>query len=191
MIVDNRCAITMAVRPANAVLSARCTATNREAISLRDRNVSYTERVLCAAVNEEAAAQIAELMSRTNRRIRRAAEKELEPIGVTPGQVRALRALAHGPLRVSALARRLDVVPRSATSVVDDLESEGMVIRTPDPDDRRAILVAVTDHGRRVLTELRARRRAGMAELLSDLSDDDQAELVRLLRLLAGRPTES
>lgn len=131
-------------------------------------------------------AHIAELMSRTNRRIRRAAEQELGSIGVTPSQLRALRAVAHGSMRISALARRLDVVPRSATSVVDDLEAAGLVTREPDPDDRRATLVAVTDAGRRVLAELRARRQAGMAELLSRLSDDEQAELVRLLSLLAG-----
>jgi DNA-binding MarR family transcriptional regulator len=140
-------------------------------------------------VEQEAAAQIAELMSRTNRRIRRAAGQELRPIGVTPSQLRALRTLSQGPMRVSALAQRLDIVPRSATSVVDGLEEAGLVAREPDPDDRRATLVVVTDAGRQVLAELRARRQAGMAELLSRLTPDEQAELVRLLTLLAG-PTE-
>jgi len=137
-------------------------------------------------VEQEAAAHIAELMSRTNRLIRRAAEQELAPLGVTPGQLRALRVLGQGPMRISALAKRLDVVPRSATAVADELEAAGLVRRPPDPSDRRATLVEMTDAGRQVLAELRARRHAGMAELLGRLSGGEQAELARLLGLLAA-----
>lgn len=122
---------------------------------------------------------------RTNRRLRRQAGHELASAGVTPSQFRALRVLAGGPLRISDLARRLDVVPRSATSVVDDLEAAGKVERHPDAADRRATLVAITDAGTDVLTAQRHRRRAGVAELLNRLSEADQAELIRLLTMLA------
>jgi len=137
-------------------------------------------------VEPDAAARIADLLTLTNRRLRRLAGQELGPSGVTPGQLRVLRVLsgAGEPLRVSELARRLDVVPRSATSVVDDLESAGLVGRRPDPDDRRATLVALTQRGDAALHEFRARRRAGLAELLDRLDPDEQRELVRLLTKL-------
>lgn len=134
------------------------------------------------------AAQTADLLARTNRRLRRQAEQRLGPLGVTPGQVRVLRALsrAEKPLRIGDLARRLDVVPRSATSVVDDLERLGHVRRERDPQDRRATLVVLTAGGTSVLDELRRRRRAGLAELLDRLTPAEQVELVRLLTRLAG-----
>ncbi|MGH9379480.1 MAG: MarR family winged helix-turn-helix transcriptional regulator [Thermoanaerobaculia bacterium] len=133
----------------------------------------------------DAAAQLADLLSRTNRRLRRHARRELGPLGVTPSQLRALRALLDGPLRVSDLARCLGVVPRSATSVVDGLEAGGFVERRPDPADRRATRVALTETGAGVLGRLRAGRRAGVAELLDRLSAAEQSELIRLLGRLS------
>jgi DNA-binding MarR family transcriptional regulator len=139
-------------------------------------------------VETESAARIADLLTRTNRRLRRASGPELEASGVTPSQLRVLRVLkaAGGPLRVSELARRLDVIARSATSVADLLEQRGLVVRQPDPVDRRATLVALTPAGSKVLGALRDRRAAGLAELLGRLTDDEQAELIRLLTILTA-----
>ncbi|WP_199701664.1 MarR family winged helix-turn-helix transcriptional regulator [Jiangella rhizosphaerae] len=139
-------------------------------------------------MERESAARIADLLTMTNRRLRRLSGPELERTGVTPGQLRVLRLLsaAGSPLRVSELARRLDVIPRSATSVVDLLEERGLVERRPDPDDRRATLVALTPSGTQVLRSLRAHRAAGLAQLLDRLTADEQAELVRLLTVLTA-----
>lgn len=139
------------------------------------------------AVEPDRAAQITDLLTRTNRSLRRQANTELHPLGVTPAQFRALRFLGRSEerLRVSELATLLGVVPRSATSVVDELESARTVRREADPADRRATLVVLTDHGRDVLQRWADVRRAGMAHLLDRLSGDDQAELVRLLTALA------
>jgi DNA-binding MarR family transcriptional regulator len=134
---------------------------------------------------DDAAARIAELLSMTNRQVRRLAERELGPLGVTPSQLTALRTLSAGPRRISDIAARLGIVPRSATSVVDELEAAGLVHRRPDPDDRRAILAALTDQGAGLLEALRARRRAGLAELLDRLDPAEQAELIRLLARLS------
>lgn len=133
------------------------------------------------------AARISDLLTTTNRALRHQANEQLQPLGVTPAQFRVLRILggADGPLRMSELADRLRVVPRSATSVVDELEQARAVRREPDPADRRATLVVLTDEGREVLRRWSAVRREGMAQLLDRLTDDEQSELVRLLSLLA------
>ncbi|MGH8774776.1 MAG: MarR family winged helix-turn-helix transcriptional regulator [Jiangellaceae bacterium] len=136
----------------------------------------------------ELAAHTADLLAQTNRRLRRQAEERLGPLGVTPSQLRTLRVLGRAvePLRISELARRLDVVPRSATSVVDTLEETGYVRREPDPHDRRATLLVLTGSGKALLDDLGRRRQAGLAELLDRLTPDEQNELVRLLTRLAG-----
>lgn len=137
-------------------------------------------------MEREPAARIADLLGNANRRMRRASKLELERAGVTHSQLRVLRLLsaAGEPLRVSELARRLDVIPRSATSVVDLLEAGGLVERRPDPADRRAILVALTPAGDGVLRSMRAHRAAGLAQMLDRLSPGEQAELIRLLTVL-------
>ena len=129
---------------------------------------------------------MADLLHVLGRRLRRAGGAELEALGLTGSAARALRLLGrHGePLRMSELARRLDIVPRSATSVVDALEAAGLVARTGDPDDRRATLVALTPAGRSALSRLRSRRRSAAADLLGRLEPRDQVELRRLLAVL-------
>ena len=71
---------------------------------------------------------------------------------------------------------------RSATSAVDDLVALGLVERTTDPADRRAVAVTATAAGRALLAVLAARRRSAAGEVLGDLSP---AELATVRTLLA------
>ncbi|QAY62516.1 MarR family transcriptional regulator [Xylanimonas allomyrinae] len=108
--------------------------------------------------------------------------------GVSPGQLRLLRTLAHapGPLRAVDLADALGVAPRSVTTKVDQAEEDGFVRRLADPSDRRARLVALTDAGREALDRVSLERRRGAAQRLRRLSPTEREELVRLLRVVAA-----
>lgn len=140
-----------------------------------------------ADATADRAAVLVDLLHRANHRIRRLSLDDVRALGATPSQLRALRHVHRGgPMRVSALAEALGVVPRSATSIADELEELGAVRRRPDPDDRRATLLEVTDRGRRLMAAVSDSRRAALAGVLADLSDRDQNELVRLLTVLAG-----
>lgn len=102
----------------------------------------------------------------------------------TAEPTRDLPAVYTG-LRLGALAEWLQIAPRSATEVVDGLEELGLVARTPDPEDRRAILVGLTEQGRQVASEIRAARKAQTETLLEELSTEDRAQLrASLLTLL-------
>jgi DNA-binding MarR family transcriptional regulator len=122
-------------------------------------------------------------------RLRRQARETVAPFGVTPGQARALGALdRHGGLRHGTLSEHLRISPRSGTEVVDALEERGLVRRSPDPDDRRATLVALTGAGEEVAAGLRAARRAEAESLFGTLPPADREALTRILRSLgAGR----
>lgn len=134
-------------------------------------------------VDHDRASHIVDLVNRMQRSLRLQAREELAPLGVTPSQVRALRVLDRAalPLRMHELARDLGVVPRSATSVVDELEAVDAVRREPDPNDRRATRIVLTSRGREILAHWGKIRQAGIARLLDRLSDDEQEELERLL----------
>lgn len=116
-----------------------------------------------------------------------------EPVS-TPDEATSETHEATAPqgrgLRLGALAEWLQIAPRSATEVVDALEELGLVERTPDPADRRAVRVALTDQGRTVAQEIREARRAQTETILDELSEQDRAQLrSSLLTLLeaAGR----
>lgn len=155
-----------------------------------------------------------DLLLRLARRWRRLGLAEVEQHGLSPHQERGLLALArlsrqagggsaehpagpspdprdgsaeHPGVRVSHLAEHLGIAPRSATEVADALQQAGLLTRSPDPTDRRAVLLTLTDEGRHTVSRVRDRRRAAAEEALATLSATDRAELRRLLEiLLAG-----
>lgn len=103
---------------------------------------------------------------------------------VVLGQVvRRLRAEHHLPLAHAVVLGRLDreghqsvsdlavkerVRPQSMAQTVADLESDGYVDRSPDPDDRRRALVELTAAGRVALEEDRGRREGWLAEAIAE-----------------------
>ena len=116
------------------------------------------------------------------RRLRDTSQETLAPWDITPAQLRALRMLRrHGVMRLSELSDRLRIAPRSATEVVDALESRGLAQRRPDPGDRRATLVEVTDDGGRVLDAIRG---SEAERVFGRLSPTDRSHLARILSKL-------
>jgi DNA-binding MarR family transcriptional regulator len=89
---------------------------------------------------------------------------------------------------MSDLAARLHVVPRSATDAVETLLDRGLLKRGPDPDDRRAVLVALTAGGRRLVEQSDRARVATVEEMVLRLGARDRAELHRLLAELQPTP---
>ncbi|SDT56508.1 DNA-binding transcriptional regulator, MarR family [Streptomyces sp. TLI_053] len=139
---------------------------------------------------QDTAAELADAMTRAIKRIRRLTSERLEPYGITPGQGRALRTLAHAPgcelpdraMRLSDLADRLHIAPRSATTVVDALEEAGLVERTPDPADRRAVRILLTPAGRSAVERIGQVRYEVSQEYFGAVSPADQDALLRALR---------
>ena len=100
------------------------------------------------------------------------------PAGLTFARAALLATLdADGPQRMGQLAHRLGVVPRTVTPMVDALEDEGLLDREPDPADRRATLLRITDAGRSELSRTRSDRRSAVDEVFAALDDDERTAL--------------
>jgi DNA-binding MarR family transcriptional regulator len=119
------------------------------------------------------------------RRLRSASMGSLARFDVTPSQMRAVRVLSHrGGVRSSELAQLLHITPRSVTEVVDALDAKGLATRSPDPGDRRATLVSLTDRGRELSEEVRRARGVESERMFDRLSPTDRDHLARILRRL-------
>jgi DNA-binding MarR family transcriptional regulator len=119
------------------------------------------------------------------RQLRDTSREALAPWDITPSYLRALRVLKHhGTMRLSELSEHLHIAPRSTTEVVDALESRRLVQRKPDPGDRRATLVEVTEYGASVLDAIQAARGTEAERVFGRLSQTDRAHLARILRKL-------
>jgi DNA-binding MarR family transcriptional regulator len=131
-------------------------------------------------------AQLADLLLRLTRRLRRAQAEQLAPLGLTPAQERALRVITRSeqPLRMTELADQLGIVPRSLTKVIDTLEGAGLVHREIDPRNRRAILLHLTERGRAVRDDMRQARRRAAEDLFAPLTVGDRKTLMKLLTII-------
>jgi DNA-binding MarR family transcriptional regulator len=101
--------------------------------------------------------------------------------GLSMARTKVLRRLHEGPVRQSVLAAEFELSPHSITDVVDGLERAGMAERRPDPADRRAKLVAITNAGEASLDVANATWERLLTQIFGALSEDDRATLLRLL----------
>jgi DNA-binding MarR family transcriptional regulator len=86
-----------------------------------------------------------------------------------------------GPASQAALGRRCGIDRSDMVALVNELAAAGRLERTPDPDDRRRNVIAITDAGREFLATLDRLLAGAQDELLAPLSSHERADLVRLL----------
>lgn len=118
-------------------------------------------------------------------------EATLKPLGVTFARYEVLMLLwfsKRGSLPMKVIGSRLQVHPTSVTNAVDRLEDAGLVTRSAHPDDRRALLVALTPAGRELAERATKALNAEVFER-PDLAETDVKRLVDVvtrLRRTAG-----
>jgi DNA-binding MarR family transcriptional regulator len=121
-----------------------------------------------------------------NYRIKRMHNETLEQLGLTLSDWHVLTALRWSgePYRRKAgwLARRADLTSGAMTSRLDALEKEGLVRRLRDPEDRRSVLVELTEKGREKHEQAMAIQAPKEALLAKALTDREKEQLNSLLR---------
>ncbi|WP_128376203.1 MarR family winged helix-turn-helix transcriptional regulator [Streptomyces cavernae] len=127
---------------------------------------------------ERALTRITYLISRTRQHDRL---MTLAGVPLDRAAVALLRQIAESePLRPGELANRLAVEASHITRQVQQLQKSGYVTRVPDPDDRRAQRIELTDAGHEAVRRIREAGARGMQMALSDWSPDDLRQLATL-----------
>jgi DNA-binding MarR family transcriptional regulator len=105
--------------------------------------------------------------------------------GLSVTALSTLRRVAEGEAcRITELASAEAVAQPSMTTLVARLEARGLVRREPDPDDRRAVRVAITDAGAEQLAAVRAARAELLGARIAALDESDRAALAAVLPVL-------
>lgn len=128
------------------------------------------------------------LVSLAARGFERLSEQRLKPLGFGVGYLPVLVAVNEGTARTQRdLARFARVEQPSMAQMLARMERDGLVRRTPDPEDGRSSRVALTESARSRLPEACAVLFQGNREVLSDFTDAEAAQLLALVtRLLAN-----
>ncbi len=98
-----------------------------------------------------------------------------------------LTALDEGPVRTqAALAEAIGADKTRIIGTLDELQAAGLISRTPDPDDRRARLLSITDKGRRVRRAVKTDIHQAEDRLLAVLTPADRRAFLRSLEALSA-----
>lgn len=87
------------------------------------------------------------------------------------------RVCRDGPLRLTTLAAKEGVSQPSMTQLIQRLERQDLVTRLADPDDGRAALIGITEHGQQLLDDRKRIRQARLTALLGTLTPEDECAL--------------
>lgn len=125
---------------------------------------------------------IGTMLAQVSRLIRRNFDARARQIGVTRPQWQVLSLLNHhAGINQGGLAEILEVEPITAGRMIDRLQEAGLVERRPDPADRRAWRLFLTERGSQQLDELRPFAREALTLALEGV---EQAEIDRMMEVL-------
>jgi DNA-binding MarR family transcriptional regulator len=108
----------------------------------------------------------------------------LAHVGLTKEEFKVLMELHAGPRTHGALCRQLEVSTGAMTNRLDKLERAGLVSRSRDPNDRRGVMLTLTQSGAERLGAYIERGARRERQLLEGLSDGDKRQLNELLSKL-------
>ena len=134
----------------------------------QDRRFQVTLRIVLAA-----------------RRWRSLLDERLRTIGQSAPRMEAMASIDRTPKPSTQveIAKRIGIEGPTLTRMLDMLEAEWLVERLPDPSDRRAKLIRLTDEGRQALAETQAIAGALRDQLLAEFSEEE----LDLINALVGR----
>jgi DNA-binding MarR family transcriptional regulator len=116
-------------------------------------------------------------------------DQALDSVGLTFVKWRMLDSLAKAdsPVSLGKLAEHLNCVKSNITQLTDRLEAEGTVKRVPDPEDRRSILIELTETGRGMHREGLEALESTTRALFASSSEEQRNTLRSLLGMLARK----
>lgn len=127
-------------------------------------------------------------VSRLAKLLERSTEETFALFGLAKGGFDVLSALKRSgpPYRLSPtdLYRSFLISSGAMTNRIDRLEEGGLVVRTPDPYDRRAILVGLTPRGHQLINTAVRAHLANYERILAPLSRSERDVVIRLLAKL-------
>ena len=134
--------------------------------------------------NVKSGGDLAELCIALGKSMYKQADRFLSAYGLTPSQFEILTVLSEeGEIPLNRLSERLCCACSNVTGIVDRLERDGLVKRKRSQEDRRVILLGLTDKGQEVWNSVPHGGCCGM-RFAGILDEDEESELRRILEKL-------
>ncbi|HVA55666.1 MAG TPA: MarR family winged helix-turn-helix transcriptional regulator [Gammaproteobacteria bacterium] len=135
---------------------------------------------------DRVAEDIVQALRRIMRSMDIASRQLISKHGITTPQLICLQhMLEQGPMTTGMLAQAVSLSPATVTGILDRMERHGLVTRERRPEDKRRVLVAVTDAGRMAAEAAPSYLAERLTHALGDLPEDDRRDIQRVILNLA------
>lgn len=115
----------------------------------------------------------------------RTIDRRMTQCGASFARTRILLVLSKfGEQRATDIAERFNQSPRTVTEAIDALERDGLVSRSPDPSDRRAKLIHITEKGIESLQKTEPMREEFISQTFGMLSDEEKLHFQQFIAKL-------
>jgi len=108
-------------------------------------------------------------------------QKQISELELTLPQAQVLRVLRRGAMPTGQLASKLRISAPAITQLTDRLIRKGLIERRTTADDRRCVIVALSERGAHLVDQFRQRRRDIFNHALADLSETDRKQVIEVL----------
>ena len=123
------------------------------------------------------------VLHKAERTIRNLEAQIFKKHNLTPTQFSVLETLySKGELRIQDLIDSMLATSGNMTVVIKNMERDGWISRSCDPNDRRSFLIQLTDQGQTKIEAVLPEHIANISHMTALLSQNDKEELVRLLK---------
>ncbi len=128
------------------------------------------------------------LLAEAHRQLKRAFAARTDELSLSLSQAKALILISkHQGVKQRELADHLEIKPMTMAKLIDQLAEMELVCRKPDPNDRRAHLILLTEKAEPIVIQVKKTTQSFIEEVFQDLSDEENQELVRMLNVVRNR----
>ncbi|BBU39037.1 MAG: MarR family transcriptional regulator [Bacillaceae bacterium] len=141
---------------------------------------SYTQEEMERALN------LFHTLAKAYKNVSDHANRDSKEHGLNPTEYAVLELLyIKGPQKLQQIGSKLLLVSGNVTYVIDKLEKNGWIYREKNPKDKRSVYANLSEKGRQYFDEIYPIRALRMARVFSGLSEEEQVQLIELLKKAA------
>jgi MarR family transcriptional regulator, lower aerobic nicotinate degradation pathway regulator len=123
------------------------------------------------------------LLAKAYQRAHSVAKRRLTAYGLTPIQQLVLAAVSQEEgISAGDLGKKLTLDPATLSGILDRMSERGWIVKDSDPDDKRLLIIRLTDEARKMEPTLMQERDKANDEILRNLSLEEKVLLKRLLK---------
>jgi len=150
---------------------------------MNSRQIGENMRNKYSTRDEELSLKLFVVLSRSLEAIKKEVVKDIKSYQLNLTEFGVLELLYHkGPQPIQMIGRKVLLASSSITYVIDKLEEKGYIERRACPNDRRVIHAHITEAGHELMNCVFPQHRQAIAHIFSELSEEEKAILIDLLK---------